>query len=70
VRSKEGRSGRGVSAWRDLFVTGLWVVPAIAGLAYWVSAIVAIAVVAAVVVALAFLLDSAIEHTIQLDHTD
>lgn len=56
-----------VSAWRDILVTTLWVVPVFGILAYFVGVVAAIAVASAIVVALALCLNSAIEHTIELD---
>ena len=44
---------RAVSARRDLFVTGLWVIPAVGILAYFVGAVATIAIASALVVALA-----------------
>lgn len=67
VRQEAKYPPRTVSAWRDILVTALWVVPAFGILAYFVGVVAAIAVAAALVVALALCLNSAIEHTIELD---
>ena len=60
---------RPVSAWRDLLVTALWVVPAIGVLAYFVGVVAAIAAGSAIIVALGICVNSAIGDTIELDHT-
>ena len=60
---------RAVSVGRDLFVTGLWVIPAIGIFAYFVGAMATIAVASALVVALALCLNPTLGHTIELKGT-
>ena len=60
---------RPVSAWRDLLVTALWVVPAVGVLAYFVGVVAAIATGSAIIVALGLCVNSAVERTIELNHT-
>ena len=59
---------RSVPAWFDLLVTLLWIVATIGILAYFIGVVAAIAVALAIIVALALCANSAIEHTIELDH--
>ncbi len=70
LQQEANHQPRAVSVWLDLVVTALWVVPAIGVLIYIVGVIAAIAIASAVIVALTFCLNPAIEHTIELSHTD
>ena len=58
---------RAVSAWLDLLVTLLWVVPAIGILAYFVGLIRALAVTCGIILVLALCINSSIGHVIELD---
>ena len=55
-----------VSAWRDLLVTALWVVPAPGILAYSVGVAATIVVSTTIIVALGICANSAIGHSIEL----
>ena len=70
VPQKKEVQPRAVSAGRDLFVTGLWFIPAIGILAYFVGAVATITVASVLVVALVLCLNPAIENTIELKRTD
>jgi len=70
VKLKDKNPPRAVSVWLDLLTTALWVGPAVGILAYFVGVLAAIAIASAIIVALALCLNSAIEHTIELDHTN
>ncbi len=70
VPQKKEFQPQAVSGGRDLFVTGLWVIPVFGILAYVVGAEATITVASVLVVALALCLKPAIENTIELKRTN